>query len=115
MEISGRQISAYHQKDGRMPTVTFQLLLLHPSFRICGLLLIQHLEVSDLKGPYIARGHFDGIMLDTEEAACSLGALRPARDSGTHRLGSWEHRRGTWFSAWGLREGSKRDESSAGA
>lgn len=39
-----------HSCCGKMTTVTFQLLLTNPSFRFCGLLVIQHLEVSGLKG-----------------------------------------------------------------
>lgn len=63
-----------------------------------------------MKGSYIVRGYFDGIMLDTEEVVCFLGVFRLVRDSGTYRLGFWEYRRGIWFLVWGFREGFKRDE-----
>lgn len=56
-----------------------------------------------------AKGHFHGIMLGAEEAACSLGAPMPARDRGVDTVGLL----GTQFSVWSLREESERDESSA--
>lgn len=42
-----------HSCYRRMTTVTFQLLLTNPSFSFCGLLVIQHLEVSDPKGLHV--------------------------------------------------------------
>lgn len=86
------------------------LQLPHPNFfRCCQLLISQYLEVSNLKELHMQGDrHFSCVLLDAEEAACSL---QPTSSEKKHRLGSCEYRRASGFHP-GTSEKVPRDEPS---